>query len=60
MSQAELGLSLSTKRTHRRTFLDQTEREVPWSDLILLIEPHYPKGRTGRPRNGIAIMLRVH
>jgi len=36
------------------------QRVVPWAELIALIEPHYPKGKTGRPPMGIATMLRIH
>ena len=60
MKQSELGLNLSSKRTRKRVFLDEMERVVPWRDLIALIEPHYPKGKTGRPPFAIAIMLRIH
>ena len=60
MKQADLGLNLSSKRTRKRQFLDEMERVVPWSELIALIEPHYPKGKTGRPPFGIAVMLRIH
>jgi len=60
MKQADLGLDLSTKRTRKRQFLDEMERVVPWARLIGLIEPHYPKGRTGRPPFAIATMLRIH
>ncbi|SAL79669.1 transposase, IS4 family protein [Caballeronia telluris] len=49
MSQMDLGLNLSTKRTRKREFLDEMTRVVPWQKLIDLIEPHYPKGKTGRP-----------
>ena len=35
-------------------------RVVPWADLTMLIEPHHPKGKTGRPPFGIATMLRIH
>jgi len=35
-------------------------RVVPWAELSALIEPHYPKGKTGRPPFGIATMLRIH
>jgi IS5 family transposase len=48
MTQLGLGLDLSTKRTRKREFLDEMRRVVPWSRLIALIEPHYPKGKTGR------------
>jgi transposase, IS5 family len=60
MKQTDLGLNLSTKKTRRREFLDEMNRVVPWSVLVALIEPHYPKGKTGRPPFGIATMLRVH
>ncbi|MEM5376573.1 IS5/IS1182 family transposase, partial [Paraburkholderia azotifigens] len=49
MTQLGLGLDLSTKRTRKREFLDEMTRVVPWQKLIALIEPHYPKGKTGRP-----------
>lgn len=60
MNQTDLGLNLSTKRTRKREFLDEMDRVVPWGQLIALIEPHYPKGKTGRPPMGISTMLRVH
>src|SRR5690606_39511580 len=60
MKQADLGLNLSRKRTRKREFLEEMQRVVPWSDLIALIEPHYPKARTGRPPMGIDVMLRIH
>ena len=59
MKQADLGLNLSSKR-RKRQFLDEMERVVPWSELIALIEPYYPRGKTGRPPFGIAVMLRIH
>ena len=60
MKQADLGLKLSTKKTRKREFLDEMERVVPWQALLELIEPHYPKGKTGRPPMPMAVMLRVH
>ena len=60
MKQSDLGLKLSTKRTRKREFLDEMQRVLPWAELIALIEPHYPKGKTGRPPMGIATMLRIH
>lgn len=60
MKQADLGLNLSTKRTRKREFLDEMDRVVPWAELVSLIEPHYPKGKTGRPPIGVAVMLRIH
>ncbi len=63
MKQMSLGnnaFDLSPKRTRKREFLDEMNRVVPWADLTMLIEPHYPKGKTGRPPFGIATMLRIH
>jgi IS5 family transposase len=60
MTQLGLGLYLSTKRTRKREFLDEMMRVVPWSRLIALIEPHYPKGKTGRPPFPVATMLQIH
>ena len=61
MTQLGLGLDLSTKRTRKREFLDEMRRVVPWSRLIALIEPHYPKaGRRGRPPMLLGTMLRIH
>jgi len=60
MKQADLGLNLSRKRTRKREFLEEMQRVVPWTALIALIEPHYPKSRTGRPPMGIDVMLRIH
>jgi IS5 family transposase len=60
MKQADLGLNLTTKKTRKREFLEEMERVVPWAALTALIEPHYPKGKTGRPPFVIDTMLRVH
>jgi IS5 family transposase len=60
MTQRGLDLDLSTKRTRKREFLEEMRRVVLWSRLIALIEPHYPKGKTGRPPFSIATMLQIH
>jgi IS5 family transposase len=60
MKQLGLGLNLSTKRTRKREFLDEMERVVPWSVLVHIVEPHYPRAKTGRPPFGIETMLRIH
>ena len=33
---------------------------MPWTGLVALIEPHYPKGEGGRPAYPLMAMLRVH
>ena len=60
MKQLGLGLNLSTKKTRKREFLDEMERVVPWDVLVQIVEPHYPKAKTGRPPFGIQTMLRIH
>jgi transposase, IS5 family len=60
MEQLGLGLNLSTKRTRKREFLEEMERVVPWGVLVQIVEPHYPKAKTGRPPFGIETMLRIH
>ncbi|NUZ09149.1 IS5 family transposase [Piscinibacter koreensis] len=60
MKQLGLGLNLSTKKTRKREFLEEMERVVPWAVLVQIVEPYYPKAKTGRPPFGIATMLRIH
>ena len=33
---------------------------VPWGVLVQIVEPHYPRAKTGRPPFGIETMLRIH
>ncbi len=33
---------------------------LPWKSLIVLIEPHYPKGKGGRPALAFMAVLHVH
>ena len=44
----------------KREFLEEMERVVPWGVLVQIVEPHYPKAKTGRPPFGIETMLRIH
>jgi IS5 family transposase len=60
MKQLGLGLNLSTKKTRKREFLEEMERVVPWDVLVQIVQPHYPKAKTGRPPFGIQTMLRIH
>ena len=48
------------KRTRKREFLDEMNLVVPWTELVALIEPHAPSGKTGRPPFAVATMLRIH
>lgn len=60
MKQLGLGLNLSTKKTRKREFLEEMERVVPWALLVQIVDPHYPKAKTGRPPFGIEMLLRTH
>jgi IS5 family transposase len=60
MKQTSLDLKLSIKKTRKREFLTQMERVVPWAELVALIAPYYPQGRTGRPPFSLETMLRTH
>jgi hypothetical protein len=35
------------------------ERVVPWSVLVEIVAPHYPKAKTGRPPFGIETMVAI-
>lgn len=59
-SFASTGFELVTKRTRKREFLDEMNLVVPWSELVALIEPHAPSGKTGRPPFAVTTMLRIH
>ena len=60
MSLVNNGCDVSPKRSRKREFLNEMNRVVPWGELTMLIEPHYPKDKTGRPPFGIATLLRIH
>ena len=60
MKQAALGLSLTTKRTRKREFMDEMNCVVPWAALVALIAPFAPEGKRGRPPFAVETMLRVH
>jgi IS5 family transposase len=59
-SLAAAGFELSTKRTRKREFLDEMNLVVPWVELVALIKPHAPAGKTGRPPFAVETMLRIH
>ena len=48
------------RKGKRELFLDQMKQVVPWSELLALVEPHYPKAGNGRQPVGLAIMLRTY
>ena len=60
ISLAATGFQLVIKRTRKREFLGEMNLVVPWAELVGLIEPHAPTGKTGRPPFAVATMLRIH
>ncbi len=63
MSQMSFGdaeYAGKRKLTRREVFLQEMERVVPWTALLNLIEPVYPKAGNGRPPYPMSTMLRVH
>ena len=57
---AATGFELVTKRTRKREFLEEMNLLVPWNELLALIEPFAPLGKTGRPPFASSTMLRIH
>ena len=50
------------KKTKREQFLAEMDQVVPWTRLLALIEPHYPKGSPagGRPPLLLERMFRIY
>ena len=57
-SQAEFATK--KKITRRERFLARMETLIPWTQLLAVIEPFYPKGERGRPPIGLERMLRIY
>lgn len=48
------------KKTRREQFLSEMNQIIPWTGLIELIEPYYPKAGRGRQPLGLDKMLRIY
>ena len=58
---SELEYAAKKKRTRRDRFLADIETVPPWSALVAVIEPFYPKSEgRGRPTIGLERMLRLY
>lgn len=58
---ASLAFDQKKKQTRREKLLAEMEQAVPWSALLAVIEPYYPKaGRRGRQPFPSATMLRLY
>jgi IS5 family transposase len=54
------GFMKYPKKTRKAQFLAEMDQVVPWSRLVTLIEPHYPKSGNGRHPKPLETMLRIH
>ena len=52
--------SLRKKKTKREEFLEIMDEIIPWDEWVGVVEPHYPRGKRGRPPMGIEKMLRMY
>ena len=55
-----MAWSAKGKVTRRERFLAEMDAVVPWTRLLALVDPHYPKAGQGRPPIGLERMLRVY
>ena len=60
-SFSDLEFAAKKKLTRRERFLGEIDALVPWTQLMAVIEPFYPKcGKRGRPPVGLERMLRLY
>lgn len=57
---AHAEFAAKKKTTRREKFLARMEKVIPWARLLAVLEPHYPKGKRGRPPVGLERMLRIY
>jgi IS5 family transposase len=57
---ASVAWSQKGKVTRRERFLAEMNAVIPWTRLIALIEPHYPKAGRGRRPHDLERMLRIY
>ena len=60
MSFSDIEYAGKRKQTRRKRFLAEMDQVVPWSGLVALIEPHYPRAGGGRKPYPLETMLRIH
>jgi IS5 family transposase len=57
---ASMAWQAKGKVTRRERFLAEMDAVIPWTRLLGLIAPHYPKAGNGRPPLGMEKMLRIY
>jgi transposase, IS5 family len=61
MFQLSFASFTPKKKTIRsEQFLQEMDQIIPWSSLVSLIEPHYPKAGNGRKPMNLLLMLRLY
>ncbi len=60
-SFSDLEYGAKKRQTRRDRFLAEIEAVTPWSELVSVLDAHYPKGTgPGRPPIGLQRMLRMY
>jgi IS5 family transposase len=57
---ASVAWEKNGKVTRRERFLTEVDAVIPWSRLLALIEPHYPKAGNGTQPKPLEQMLRIY
>jgi IS5 family transposase len=57
---SQISFEKHARKSKRELFLDQMDQVVPWTELLLLVGPQYPKAGNGRQPVGLEIMLRTY
>jgi len=60
LSFASLVYENKKKKTRREQFLEEMDQVIPWTELIPIIEKHYPKEGNGRQPMPLERMLRIY
>jgi len=60
LSFADSEFTNKRRQTRKEKFLGRMEKLIPWSRLIAVIGPHYPKAGNGRRPYPLNTMLRIH
>lgn len=60
MSLSFIHDELKEVKTHKKEFLEQIERIMPWEELEELVRPHYYAGIRGNKPYDLELMLRIH
>src|SRR5438067_8633957 len=57
---ASMAWTAKGKVTRPERFLAEMDAVIPWTPLLALIKPHYPKAGQGRQPLGLEKMLRIY